>query len=83
MWKRQDFKLRPQKVRCPHCHQFVTPGNFCCRCAKKIRFICNCWVLNKRWRCGYDCCPGLRLYSELLIAAKNGNTELMESALKK
>lgn len=59
--------LRPQKVRCPHCHSFVPQGNFCSVCAKRIRNICNCWIVNNQWRCWRkEGCPGLGFYNEAL-----------------
>lgn len=65
--------LRPQKVRCPHCHSFVAPDNFCGVCGKKLRHICNCCVFEKKWNCGEKKCPGLRIHEELLREAMAGD----------
>jgi hypothetical protein len=46
-------------VMCPNCGRDTVDGNFCRRCGKKMREVCDCWVLKKQHNCGYDECPGL------------------------
>lgn len=37
--------------------------NFCSKTGTKIKGRCNyCWVKKKPYNCGFDKCPGLKLY---------------------
>ena len=56
--------MNKQKIVCPVCGHTVNDDNFCSRCATKLRVVCNCWVMNKAYDCGYEKCPGARLLVE-------------------
>ena len=40
-------------------------GNFCEHCGAKLKAICDCWVLKKKYNCGFDTCKGYNLHIEL------------------
>lgn len=46
-----------EKVNCPHCHKKTVKTNFCTECGRKIVDVCDCWVLHKKYNCGYKKCP--------------------------
>lgn len=39
----------------------VIDGNFCEHCGAKLKEECNCWVLKKKYNCGFDECKGYKL----------------------
>lgn len=45
-------------------------ANFCSNCRAKVVEVCNCWVLGKPYNCGYDDCPGRKLYVILVRKEK-------------
>lgn len=55
-------------LKCPSCgEEHNDEANFCRNCATKLRKVCNCWVLDKSFDCGFDDgCPGYRLPAILL-----------------
>lgn len=74
--------LRPQKVRCPHCHSFVAPDNFCGVCGKKLRHLCKCdFIVGRVWNCGESRCPGMHIHSELLREAMAGDFSRYKEAM--
>ena len=37
-------------IICSNCgHKNASTFNFCEKCARKIRMVCNCWVLKKEY----------------------------------
>ena len=42
----------------------VTDGNFCEHCGAKLKEVCDCWVLKKKYNCGFDECKGYKLLIE-------------------
>lgn len=55
-----------KKVRCPTCNKEVHDGNFCGACGAKLKEICDCWVLKKKYNCGHEKCKGYQLHIEIL-----------------
>ena len=45
-------------------HVEVQDGNFCEHCGAKLKEVCDCWVLKKKYNCGFDECKGYRLLIE-------------------
>ena len=59
-------------IICSSCgHKNASTFNFCEKCARKIRMVCNCWVLKKEYNCGHSECPGFDLLNDV-IRSKNG-----------
>ena len=50
-----------EKVKCPKCNVEVIDGNFCEHCGAKLKQVCDCWVLKKKYNCGFDECKGYKL----------------------
>lgn len=50
-----------EKVKCPKCNVEVIDGNFCEHCGAKLKEVCDCWVLKKKYNCGFDECKGYKL----------------------
>lgn len=50
-----------EKVKCPKCNVEVQDGNFCEHCGAKLKQVCDCWVLKKKYNCGFDECKGYKL----------------------
>ena len=42
-----------------------TYADFCEHCGEKLKAICDCWVLKKKYNCGFDKCKGYNLHIEL------------------
>lgn len=59
------MKQEEGKVKCPECNTEVIDGNFCEHCGAKLKAICDCWVLKKKYNCGFDTCKGYNLHIEL------------------
>lgn len=53
-----------KKVKCPKCNVEVRDGNFCEHCGAKLKEVCDCWVLKKKYNCGFDECKGYKLLIE-------------------
>ena len=53
-----------EKVKCPKCNVEVRDGNFCEHCGAKLKQVCDCWVLKKKYNCGFDECKGYKLLIE-------------------
>lgn len=50
-------------MKCDCITKLYEYANFCPRCGKKRQEVCNpCWVKNKPYNCGYDKCPGRKLF---------------------
>ena len=50
-------------MKCPQCGaEQPDSANFCTRCQKKLRVVCDCWVKKQPHNCGQDECPGWRLW---------------------
>lgn len=50
-------------VKCSSCGYTAEEShNFCKKCGKKLREICDCWVKKSNYNCGESSCPGYRLY---------------------
>lgn len=49
-------------------------GNFDQATGRKIREVCDCWVLGKPFNCGYDECPGYKLRAILMKKEKSIDT---------
>lgn len=49
-------------MKCPSCgKENSAQANFCVRCARKLKTVCNCWVKKRPFNCGMDKCPGYKL----------------------
>lgn len=67
-----------------HCEcgsENAASANFCRKCGRKLRAVCDCWVKKQPHDCGRETCPGMRLYLEELSretqgALENGASEL-------
>ena len=48
---------------CPKCGfpALSKESNFCTRCSTKLVTTCFCWVLNRRFDCKEDHCPGFKV----------------------
>lgn len=51
--------VKIKKVFCPHCKQKVDKGNFCGNCGQKLVRVCDCWILEKPFNCGFQKCPNI------------------------
>ena len=60
------MKQETGKVKCPKCNIEVIGGNFCEHCGAKLKAICDCWVLKKKYNCGFDKCKGYKLLIECI-----------------
>lgn len=54
-----------EKVKCPKCNVEVWDGNFCEHCGAKLKEVCNCWVLKRKYNCSSDTCKGYKLFKEI------------------
>ena len=65
-----EMKTAPQErgaegMICPQCKtENKSDANFCKKCAKKLRQVCNCWVKKDLYDCGHEKCPGFHLILE-------------------
>lgn len=57
-----------QKIKCPHCGEEIWSGNFCATCGGKLVKVCDCAFLGKPFDCGYDKCPGFKIYRLVALA---------------
>lgn len=55
-----------EKVKCPKCNVKVIDGNFCEHCGAKLKEVCNCWVLKRKYNCSSDTCKGYKLLKEII-----------------
>lgn len=53
-----------KKVKCPKCNVEVRDGNFCEHCGEKLKEVCDCWVLKKKYNCGLAECKGHQFFIE-------------------
>lgn len=50
-------------MKCKHCGAEIPDSvNFCPYCSKKVKEVCNCWIKKEPYNCGFDKCPGYRLF---------------------
>ncbi len=51
-------------MQCKSCgFQNSEQANFCSKCGKKLREVCDCWIKKEPYNCGQDQCPGYRLFA--------------------
>lgn len=55
-----------KKVKYPKCNTEVIDGNFCEYCGAKLKDECDCWVLKKKFSCGFVTCKGYKLHYEFI-----------------
>ena len=60
-----------EKVKCPKCNVEVIDGNFCEHCGAKLKQVCDCWVLKKKYNCGFDECKGYKLLIDRIKVKSN------------
>lgn len=59
-------------MKCKNCKGEVDDtANFCNHCGGKLVSMCNCWIKKEPYNCGFEKCPGYRLYSKLKANAKD------------
>ncbi len=52
----------------------LSTENFDPTTGRKLREVCDCWVLGKPFNCGYDECPGYKLRAILMKKEKSIDT---------
>ena len=66
-------------IKCPYCKNLIPEkSNFCPRCRKKVRKVCNCWVKKIPYDCGMDECPGYDLW---IIEKRRGESDEKSSQI--